>query len=151
MSRVPTHALSVIDLRAITWSDERAMAHVRSAVAELEPDGMLELVVPREPRSLLDALREAGCEARSTPEPDGSWSVQIGRPRLQAFADLSSLPAPEPLERLLEAVVGLRAGEVLVARLPRDPVLAKPHLEARGVAWRVRLRPDGTALVWIRR
>lgn len=127
------------------------MTWVMRAVADLEPDGMLELVVPLEPTPLIAALREAGCEVRTSPEPDRSCSVQVGRPRLPAITDLCGLAPPEPLERLLEGVAALRVGEVLVALLPRDPVLAKPHLEARGVSWQVALRPDGTALVWIRR
>jgi TusA-related sulfurtransferase len=65
--------------------------------------------------------------------------------------DLSELSPPEPLERLLHAAAALGPGESLVALLPRDPVHARPHLVARGLAVEVAVRPDGRALVTVRR
>lgn len=65
--------------------------------------------------------------------------------------DLSELPPPEPLERLLHAAATLGPGEALVALLPRDPVHARPHLAARGLAVEVVVRADGRALVTLRR
>lgn len=65
--------------------------------------------------------------------------------------DLSDLPAPEPLEHLLRAAARLAPGETLVALLPRDPVHARPHLGARGLAVQVEVRSDGRALVRVRR
>lgn len=73
-------------------------------------------------------------------------SVSDAEP-IDEILDFSDLPAPEPLEHLLRAAAGLAPGETLVALLPRDPVHARPHLRARGLAIEVEVRPDGRALV----
>jgi TusA-related sulfurtransferase len=65
--------------------------------------------------------------------------------------DLSELPPPEPLERLLQAAAALAPGGTLVALLPRDPIHARPHLVARGLSVLVTVRPDGRALVRVQR
>lgn len=144
-------ALLVVDVRPIIEKGGHPLTSVMEAAATLEPHGMLEVVAPFEPRPLAAHLRASGFEVRASPTADGAWHVDVARPPLPAVAEWADLPPPEPLERLLHAVAALPEGGVLVAHLPRDPRLARPELEARGLDWQVALRPDGTALLWARR
>lgn len=64
-----------------------------------------------------------------------------------SILDFRDLPAPEPLERILEACAGLGPGESLRARTPRFPSMLLPHLEKRGLRFEVAEEPDGSALV----
>ncbi len=66
-----------------------------------------------------------------------------------SILDLRDLPAPEPLERVLEACGRLEPGDSLRARTPRFPRMLLPHLERRGLRFEVEEEPDGSALVRI--
>lgn len=146
-----TRALLRIDMRAAIARGHHPLTDVMRAAADLEPGGMLELVTSFEPEALCAQLTEAGWQLRVSAGAEGSWLVHAGRPTVAAIADYTELPPPEPLERVLAAAAALPPGGVHVAHLPRDPVPAKPHLEARGLSWQVALRPDGSALLWVRR
>lgn len=49
--------------------------------------------------------------------------------------DVSDLPAPEPLERTLDALSELPAGDRLVLRLRREPVPLYSMLRTMGYRW----------------
>jgi len=51
------------------------------------------------------------------------------------FLDVSDLPPPEPLERILHAVMRLKPGERLRARLPRQPYPLFGLLNEEGFAY----------------
>lgn len=140
-----------MDVRPVIARGEHPLADALAIAQALEPLGVLELIAPFEPRPLMSKLREAGCEVASAHQPDGTWLVRAGKERLVPLEELVELPAPEPLERALEACAALAPGAVFAAHLPRDPLLLKPHLEARGLRWEVASRPDGTAVLWVRR
>lgn len=152
MPRVPerSHCLCVLDVRPVLARGEHPLEEALAAAAALEEHGVLELVAPFEPRPLMAKLRGAGCEVASARQPDGTWLVRAGKGALAPLEELAELTPPEPLERVLEAVAALPPGAVLVAHLPRDPLLLKPQLEARGLAWQVALRPDRSAVLWVR-
>jgi Uncharacterized conserved protein (DUF2249) len=63
------------------------------------------------------------------------------------IADLRELEAPEPMERVLMACAGLKAGDVYLARVPHVPVPLFPHLESRGLKWRVHEGPGQGVLL----
>jgi len=63
------------------------------------------------------------------------------------IADLRGLEAPEPMERVLLACTGLRPGEVYLARVPHVPMPLFPHLESRGLNWRVHEDPGQGVLL----
>ena len=50
--------------------------------------------------------------------------------------DLRNLPAPEPMERILEAVEALVPGDCIEALTPFWPAPLLPILEQQGCAWR---------------
>lgn len=49
--------------------------------------------------------------------------------------DVSHLRPPEPLERVLDALADLPAGDILVVRLPLEPLLLYPLLRGMGMVW----------------
>ena len=65
--------------------------------------------------------------------------------------DLRDLEAPEPMERILLACAKLEADDSYLAHLPHVPMPLFPHLESRGLSWRVREQADGSAVLTIRR
>lgn len=65
--------------------------------------------------------------------------------------DLRHLPAPEPLLRIERALTDLPAGAVLHTHTPMLPRPLLARLEAAGWRYALRLFPDGTAMVAIRR
>ncbi len=54
---------------------------------------------------------------------------------MQLLLDVSDLPPPEPLERVLDALADLPAGDSLKVRLPMEPVLLYPMLRSMGMIW----------------
>lgn len=64
--------------------------------------------------------------------------------------DVSDLPPPEPLERVLDALADLPAGDRLVVRLPADPVLLYPMLHSMGMIWERHERDNATVELVIR-
>ncbi|MGY0560407.1 DUF2249 domain-containing protein [Luteimonas sp. A277] len=63
--------------------------------------------------------------------------------------DLRHLPAPEPMERLLNAVDALTPGDSIEALTPFWPTPLLPILEMQGCAWRREPSPDSHARILI--
>jgi hypothetical protein len=69
---------------------------------------------------------------------------------MQQLLDVSDLPPPEPLERVLDALADLPAGDSLKVRLPMEPVLLYSMLRSMGLAWERNVAPGGTVelVIW---
>jgi TusA-related sulfurtransferase len=69
---------------------------------------------------------------------------------VQQLLDVSDLPPPEPLERVLDALADLPAGDSLKVRLPMEPVLLYSMLRSMGLAWERNAEPGGTVelVIW---
>ncbi|MBF0623506.1 MAG: DUF2249 domain-containing protein [Magnetococcales bacterium] len=65
--------------------------------------------------------------------------------------DVSNLPAPEPLRRILERTALLRPGESLTVHHSRVPCLLYTRLAERGLAVTTDPRPDGPVVLVITR
>ena len=63
--------------------------------------------------------------------------------------DLRELPAPEPMERILDCLATLRRGERLVALTPRAPVPLLPILDQGGFVYHVYAAATGHACIAI--
>lgn len=63
--------------------------------------------------------------------------------------DLRHLPAPEPMQRILEALEALDPGQTLVARTPCRPTPLIERLKADGYQVAVAVTPTGDAWVQI--
>ncbi len=68
---------------------------------------------------------------------------------MTAPLDLRHLPAPQPMERILEALDALAPGAVLVALTPFRPAPLLPMLQDWGYAFTVEDTPDGHARIAI--
>ena len=126
----------------------RTEAMVSAAVehfGELPPDGILEI----------HSAPNTGVFVELAPfhdvNGDGPGAIiRLSRSPLPELHEWSDLEPPEPAEHVLRRSAALGPGEVLLARVPRHPQMLLPHLAARGLEHEVALRPDGTALIWIR-
>lgn len=67
------------------------------------------------------------------------------------FLDNRGLEPPLPMVRTLEAYERLEPGQRLAIHNDRVPIYLLPQLEARGAAFEIDERPDGDAIVTIRR
>ena len=56
---------------------------------------------------------------------------------MHAHLDLRHLPAPEPMQRILDALDALPPGACLHALTPHRPEPLLPVLERQGYAWRI--------------
>lgn len=54
---------------------------------------------------------------------------------MEHVLDVSGLLPPEPLERVLDALADLPAGDSLKVRLPAEPLLLYPMLRSMGMHW----------------
>jgi len=79
------------------------------------------------------------------------FSVLICAPDAPELVDLSSLPAPEPLEGVLVAVAALAEGGAMLFRVPRRPELLLPRLSERGCTCLLVEHDDGAALLHVTR
>jgi len=132
--------LSQLDLRGVP-SPEEALASARAA---LPADGLLEVVLER--GSALTA-------------PEAIELQGHGEDRLLLFVTgepvpllrLIGLRPPEPMERILEAMVELARGERLLAELPHEPTPFYSVLARLGASHHLIERPDGSALLCVLR
>lgn len=63
--------------------------------------------------------------------------------------DLRALPAPAPMDRVLDTLDRLHGYGELHVLLAREPLSLYPILARMGYAWRADRRPDGACLVAI--
>lgn len=77
--------------------------------------------------------------------------TRVARVSPQGVHDLRDLPAPEPMERILEECARLAAGGAIAARTPRFPRLLLPLLDRRGLLWAALEEADGSGLVYVER
>jgi hypothetical protein len=140
-----------LDLRPLLEAGGDPWERVLAALERLPAEGVLTLVSADRPVPVLARLEERGYRVSARREAGGPWSLAVQPPGAPEIADLSDLPAPEPLEGVLEATARLAPGTAYLARTPRYPRLLLPRLHERGLVVEVREEPDGTALVHVRR
>jgi hypothetical protein len=111
----------------------------------------LKLTAPFRPAPLLVLLKGRGFRCKVREVEPALFEVEIQPPGACEIEDLRDLPAPEPLERVLEATAQLAPGAAFLARVPRYPRLLLPRLEERGIEWAVHEEPDQSALLYVRK
>lgn len=65
--------------------------------------------------------------------------------------DGRDLPAPEPMERVLEAIEGLPSGDVVRFLIHREPYPLYDLLRRNGFVWTTEAQDDGGFVILIRR
>lgn len=145
-------SLQTLDARPSLARGIDPLDAILAAVAAAGPTGLVCVTAPFRPVPLLALLAERGHRVAAREGPAGVWSVDVVVGGAPAVLDLTSLAAPEPLERLLAATARMVAGEVVIARVPRVPRLLLARLEVRPeLRWGVHEYPDGAAVVRVAR
>ena len=143
-----TAGVASLDVRPILASGADPLDPILEALAGVADSGVLIVSAPFRPKPLIRLLTGKGHAVEACEVPDG-WSVHIVVGGAVAIEDLRDLPAPEPLEQVLERCVQLPPGAVYLARLPRFPKMLVPQLTARGVTPEIETIADGSALLRI--
>ena len=150
----------LLDVREVAprFRHERIFA----ALALLPVGGLLQLTNDHDPRPLwyqLQAERAGQFTWTYLERGPACWRVQIRRlaPREECqevastdgeatgaiYLENRGLEPPEPLVRILEALVGLAANQQLVADLDREPLLLYPQLVNRGFSYETNPQDGG--------
>ncbi len=132
-------------------SPEKAPASVAAELEALPSGCVLEIALDFDPSGLLDGLAARGAHAASRRVARRRWVLSLQPAGDRALLDLSELPAPLPLERILEAAAELAPGQALIARTPCFPRPLFAHLDHRGLDWEAAESDDSSALVWVGR
>lgn len=148
----PLHAL---DVRPILARGQDPLGAILDELGRLPRGGVLALTAPFRPAPLLALLPRRGHQVQAEEIERGRWLVLIVVGGGVPIDDLRALEPPEPLERVLSAVEGMRAGELYVAWLPRFPRLLLPHLHERarerGITFAIREVDGGSAILRVAR
>lgn len=145
-----------VDVRPILRAGGEPFSVIMQAVEELEPGQGLRLFATFKPIPLFGVLGSRGFSHEAIELDDGEWEVRFrpggtspslssvnqdstdvaAWPEPSIDLDNRDLDPPEPMVRILEAVEGLKGGEVLSALLLREPRFLFPELAKRGHQWR---------------
>jgi uncharacterized protein (DUF2249 family) len=153
-----------VDVRPVLRAGGEPFSQIMAALEALEPGQGLRLFATFKPIPLFGVMASKGFANEALELEDGEWQVEFRplqdaatetslAPRSETAAwprpvlelDTRDLDPPEPMARVLQAVEALRAGEVVSALLPREPVFLFPELARRGHQWRGGFEPDATS------
>ncbi len=155
-----------LDVRPMLRAGEEPFQAIMDAVSSLAPGQTLRLIAPFRPVPLYSVMANRGFAASDRALDGGDWEVlfspieadeteeeglALGSSPSAVFwgdpvveLDLCDLPPPEPMVRILEALEGLQAGDVLFALLAREPVFLFPELAKRQHEWAGNFDAAGT-------
>ncbi|SMC73536.1 DUF2249 domain-containing protein [Rhizobium sp. RU36D] len=144
-----------LDVRPILRGGGEPFPAIMEAVKSLGPGEGLRLIATFRPDPLFTVMDRRGFVGEANPLGDGDWEVHFS-PRAKEVADvrlsmgaeeaaawpdplwqldLTTLEAPEPMEKVLSRTELMEPGEVLFAVFSREPVFLMPELERRGHQW----------------
>ena len=157
-----------LDVREQIDSGRDPFSVIMRAVSQLENNHKLRLIVPFEPFPLYAVMAKRGFEFVATLRDNGDWEVLFSPFAEQTTAaneeppvcarssrriidvDARGLEPPEPLVKILEAVVQLPTNADLRAHTDRRPVHLYSHLEERGFTGESTEQPDHSFITLIR-
>lgn len=143
--------LQKIDVRPLLAAGHEPRGTILDAVAKLPSDGALIVIAPFFPRPLIALLTQRGQRVRDEESAPGVWRVCVQPASAPEILDVRDLPAPEPMEKILQACATLAPGAACIARTPRYPHALGPLLEQRNLVYKIQEELDGTALIHIRK
>jgi uncharacterized protein (DUF2249 family) len=161
---------ATLDVRPILRAGGEPFGAIMKTVAALQPGEGLRLLATFEPVPLFKVLGAKGFAHDAHPIDGGDWevlftpagaavapppaapkpatAVAVGDwPAPSAELDNRGLPPPEPMVRILQALEGMRPGEVLEALNDREPLFLYPELQQRGHAIKTERQPEGYRLL----
>ncbi len=145
--------LRELDVRQILRDGGMPFQLIMDTVSSLDPGEGLRLRVILKPVPLIRQLELRGYSHVARQLADDDWEIdfvprdQVVEPEFAAPAteaiwpdpvwnlDLTDLPPPEPMERILARLETMKSGEVLFALLNREPVFLFNELKDRGHEW----------------
>lgn len=150
-----------LDVRPILRDGGEPFQAIMSAVRGLAPGEGLKLFATFRAQPLFAVMAGQGFdhevveidggdfEVRFTPKKeavvvsDGAISPEVwADPTVEL--DLSDLPPPEPMVRILGEIEQMSEGQVLFALLAREPLFLYPELTKRGHQWAGNFDEEGT-------
>jgi uncharacterized protein (DUF2249 family) len=154
-----------LDVRPVLDRGGDPFTLILRTVSALADDEALHLVVGFEPVPLYTVMSQLG-RASHTEQSDGAYHVWFYRDDAASPAppspppeaaplrppveiDVRGLEPPQPMVRILEALVELGPGAQLLVRHHREPVLLYDKLQARGYTARCTRRGEGDYLIHI--
>ncbi|MCC6610691.1 MAG: DUF2249 domain-containing protein [Burkholderiales bacterium] len=135
-----------LDVREILKAGGEPFDEIMQAVAALAPGQALHLLATFKPMPLFGVMAQRGYTHAEREIGDGDWEVIFSpaaasgtaaspETSRQAFLDVRGLLPPEPMQRALEAVETLKAGESLQVLTDREPTLLYQELKRRSHAY----------------
>ncbi len=143
------HTIAHLDVRPFLAQGLDPLDHIKTALGRLGDGDVLQLEAPFRPGPLLALLERRGHLAVCRELASDHHAVLVVLGGSPEPVDLRDLPAPEPLERVLEETADLAPGVTWLARTPAVPRLLVPHLEGSGLSCALATEPDGTGLVLV--
>ncbi|HEV2391492.1 MAG TPA: DUF2249 domain-containing protein [Verrucomicrobiae bacterium] len=165
-----------LDVRDDIRCGREPFSKIMKAAAAMQADESLLLIAPFEPVPLFRVLEKQGFVHDGQATESGDWEIRFTRqsgatPTEAALAsspvrqsngiapapaqivevDARGLEPPQPMIKILEALVALPAGAELRARTERRPMHLYPHLEERGFTAATEEQSDGSFLTHISR
>ena len=163
-----------LDVREDIRSGGNPFSKIMKAVSELTHDETLAIVAPFEPLPLISLLATRGLSHTVTRTDTGDWQVLFARadgdrdsaisPPTVAYQassqtaeqqrfeiDARGLEPPQPMMRILEALVNLPNTASLIARTDRRPMHLYAQLETRGFKAETEAQADGSFVTCIQR
>jgi uncharacterized protein (DUF2249 family) len=167
-----TRKTITVDVREDIRTGCQPFSKIMAAVNGLGNGQELLIIAPFEPMPLYPLMQKLGFQHSSGPIPSGDWEVLFTRssdaplpssdqpPRgcgsvstIEEIVEVDArgLEPPQPLVKILEALVGLPQNAQLDARTDRRPMHLYAQLEERGFAGVTNEQSDGSFLTHIRR
>lgn len=141
----------MLDLRSIKHGVSDQMQSLMTSLDQVPDDGIVKLTTSTRPDALIESLQTQANRFNVRQLAEDAIDVEILGPHAPEIMDLTDLEAPGPMEKVLLACSRLEAGQSILARLPRVPVMLFPHLDKRGLSWCVHEEADQSALLMVRK
>lgn len=154
MTTSAANSLLTLDVREILKKGGEPFSEIMQAVASLAPGQGLRLLATFKPAPLFGVMAQQGYSHTEREIGGGDWEVVFtpgaagagsdparaanapapvagAQPHAATFVDVRGLTPPEPMQRALEAVEALKAGESLEVLTDREPTLLFQELARR--------------------
>ncbi len=139
-------SLVTLDIREILKAGGEPFGEIMQAVASLAPGQALRLLATFKPVPLFGVMSQQGFGHAEREIGGGDWEIVFSpaapsgaadslAPKSAPCLDVRGLPPPEPMQRALEAVEALAAGESLQVLTDREPTLLYDELRRRHHAY----------------
>jgi uncharacterized protein (DUF2249 family) len=165
-----------VDVRDDIRSGREPFSRIMNVAAAMQANESLLVIAPFEPVPLFRVMEKQGFVHNGQATGSGDWEILFTRqpgatsaeaalasspvrqsngiapaPAQIVEVDARGLDPPQPMVKILEALVALPAGAELRARTERRPMHLYPHLEERGFTAATEEQSDGSFLTHISR